>query len=81
MNYPRTILAAVVAATSVCAAYAQEATPEDVVATEAAVEAKSVQTMVDEYLNAKGYSEGENAWEELPEEPGDDEPGDVYFKI
>ena len=58
MNYPRTLLAAVVAATTVCAAYAQEATPEDVVATEAAAEAKSVQTMVDEYLNAKGYSEG-----------------------
>ena len=28
-----------------------------------------------------GYSEDESTWEELPEEPGDDEPGDVYFKI
>ena len=61
MNSTRTILAALVAATAVCAAHAQESTPEDAVATEAAVEAKSVQDMVDEYLNAKGYSEGENA--------------------
>ncbi len=61
MNYTRTFLAALVAATTVCAAHAQESTPEDAVATEAAAEAKSVQDMVDDYLNAKGYSEGENS--------------------
>ena len=61
MNYTRTFVAALVVATTVCAARAQESTPEDAVATEAAAEAKSVQDMVDDYLNAKGYSEGENA--------------------
>lgn len=60
MNYTRTILAAL-AATTFCAAYAQESSPEDAVANEAAAEAKSVHEMVDDYLNAKGYSEGENA--------------------
>ncbi len=62
MNPSRTVLAAFTAAIIVsCAAFAQEATPEDIVSTEAAVEAKTVQDMVDEYLNAKGYTEGENA--------------------
>ena len=61
MNYTRTTLAAIAATTALCAAFAQEAAPEAIVATEAAVEAKSVHDMVDEYLNAKGYSEGENA--------------------
>ncbi|MBR3084823.1 MAG: hypothetical protein IKH04_00325 [Kiritimatiellae bacterium] len=70
MNYTRTILAALAAATALCAAHAQEAapaspedavaSPEDAVANEAAVEPKSVHEIVDEYLDAKGYSEGEN---------------------
>ena len=60
MNYTRTILAAL-AATTFCAAYAQESSPEDAVANEAAVEPKSVHDMVDEYLDAKGFSEGENS--------------------
>lgn len=63
MNYTRTILAALAAATALCAAHAQEAapaSPEDAVADEAAVEPKSVHEIVDEYLDAKGYSEGEN---------------------
>ena len=61
MNYTGRILAAVAAAVCVASVCAQEATPEDAVANEAAVESKSVQDMVEEYLNAKGYSEGENA--------------------
>ncbi len=61
MNYTRTTLAAFAAATALCAAFAQEAAPEDAVGDEAAVEQKSVQEMVDAYLAAKGYSEGENA--------------------
>ena len=50
MNYTRTILAAFVAVT-LCAAYAQESSPEDAVANEAAVEPKSVQDIVAEYLS------------------------------
>ena len=61
MNYTGRILAAVAATVCVTSVCAQEATPEDAVANEAAVESKSVQDMVEEYLNAKGYSEGENA--------------------
>jgi len=63
MNYTRTILAALAAATALCAAHAQEpapASPEDAVSNEAAVEEKSVQDIVTEYLDAKGMSEGEN---------------------
>lgn len=61
MNTSRTILAALAAATAFCAAYAQESSPEDAVANEAAVERKSVQDVVDEYLSSKGITEGENA--------------------
>ena len=61
MNYTGRILAAVAATVCVTSVCAQEATPEDAVANEAAIESKSVQDMVEEYLNAKGYSEGENA--------------------
>ena len=60
MNASRTILAALVAATAIGAARAQEASPEDAVANEAAVERKSVQDVVDEYLSSKGITEGEN---------------------
>lgn len=63
MNCTRTILAAF-AATTLCAAYAQEASqpsPEDAVGNEAAVEEKSVQDIVNEYLEAKGWNEGENS--------------------
>ena len=60
MNTSRTILAALVAATAIGAARAQEASPEDAVANEAAVERKSVQDVVDEYLSSKGITEGEN---------------------
>ena len=60
MNYTRTILAAF-AATTLCVAYAQETSPEDAVANEAAVEEKSIHDIVDEYLDSKGMSEGENA--------------------
>ena len=61
MNASRTLLAALAAATAFCAAYAQESSPEDAVANEAAVERKSVQDVVDEYLSSKGITEGENA--------------------
>ena len=54
-------LIAAVAAASLCSARAQEPSPEDVVGNEAAVERKSVQDVVDEYLTSKGLSEGENA--------------------
>ena len=59
MNCTRTIVAALAAAT-ICAAYAQEPSPEDAVANEAAVEQKSVRDMIDEYLEAKGMDQGEN---------------------
>ena len=61
MNCTRTLFAALAAATALCAAFAQEASPEAAVGDEAAVEQKSVQEMVDAYLAAKGYTEGENA--------------------
>ena len=61
MNCTRTTFAALAAATALCAAFAQESAPEASVGDEAAVEQKSVQEMVDAYLAAKGYSEGENA--------------------
>ena len=60
MKTTRTILAAFTAATAFCAAHAQESSPEDAVANEAAVEQKSIQEIVAEYLEAKGMSEGEN---------------------
>lgn len=60
MKTTRTILAAFAAATTVCAACAQESAPEDAVANEAAVEPKSVQDIVAEYLESKGMAEGEN---------------------
>lgn len=55
---------AALAAASVCAATAQEPVPpapEDAVGNEAAVEPKSVQDVVQEYLDAKGWTDGENA--------------------
>ena len=60
MNASRTLLAALAAATAFCAAYAQESSPEDAVANEAAVERKTVQDIVSEYLSSKGMTEGEN---------------------
>ena len=63
MKNTRTFLAALAAA-SVCAATAQEPVPpapEDAVGNEAAVEPKSVQDVVQEYLDAKGWTDGENA--------------------
>ena len=60
MKTAHTILAAFAAATTVCAACAQESAPEDAVANEAAVEPKSVQDIVAEYLESKGMAEGEN---------------------
>lgn len=59
MKPTRTIFAALAAAT-LCAAYAQESAPEDAVSNEAAVEPKSVQDIVGEYLESKGMAEGEN---------------------
>ena len=61
MNYTRTTLAAFAAATALCAAFAQEAAPEDAVGNEAAVEQKTVQEVVNDYLAAKGWTDGENA--------------------
>ena len=60
MNASRIFLAVLSATTIVCAVRAQEASPEDAVANEAAVEPKSVQDIVGEYLVAKGMTEGEN---------------------
>ena len=60
MNASRTLLAALAAATAFCATYAQESSPEDAVANEAAVERKTVQDIVSEYLSSKGMTEGEN---------------------
>lgn len=60
MNASRTLLAALAAATAFCAAYAQESSPEDAVANESAVERKTVQDIVSEYLSSKGMTEGEN---------------------
>ncbi len=60
MNASRILIAAFAATATVCAARAQETSPEDAVANEAAVEPKSVQDIVGEYLDAKGMTEGEN---------------------
>lgn len=60
MNLSRIMLAASVVASMSIVTIAQEANPEDAVATEAAVEEKNVHDIVDEYLNSKGMSEGEN---------------------
>ena len=60
MNASRIFLAVLSATTIVCAVHAQEASPEDAVANEAAVEPKSVQDIVGEYLESKGMAEGEN---------------------
>ena len=56
---------ALLAGASICAMGQQEpgtaATPEATVATQPAIaEEKDVQTMIDEYLASKGWSEGEN---------------------
>ena len=60
MNTSRILIAAFAATAVVYAASAQESSPEDAVANEAAVEPKSVQEIVTEYLDAKGMAEGEN---------------------
>ncbi len=60
MNTSRILIAAFAATAVVCAASAQESSPEDAVATEAAVEEKSVRDMIDEYLASKGMDQGEN---------------------
>ncbi len=60
MNAYRTFIATFVATVAVCAAYAQEFSPEDAVASEAAVEPKTVQDIVGEYLDEKGMTEGLN---------------------
>ena len=60
MKTIRNLVAALLAA-SLSAASAQEAAPEDAVGNEAAVEQKSVQDVVQEYLDAKGWTEGQNA--------------------
>lgn len=60
MNASRILIAAFAATAVVCAASAQESSPEDAVANEAAVERKTVQDIVSEYLSSKGMTEGEN---------------------
>ena len=60
MKNTRTLLAALVAATSVCAVRAQEPAPEAAIGYEAAVEQKDIHDVVDDYLATKGMSEGEN---------------------
>lgn len=55
-----TITAAFVAAACLCPAPAQETAPEATVGNEAAVEQISVREMIDSYLAAKGWNEGEN---------------------
>lgn len=61
MNYSRSAFAALAAAAALCAAHAQEATPEAAIGNEAAVEQKNIHDIVDEYLASKGMSEGENS--------------------
>lgn len=72
MNASRYMFAALVAASILCAARAQESvsettspaqapSPEAAVGNEAAVEERPIQDVVQEYLASKGYSEGENA--------------------
>jgi hypothetical protein len=54
------ILLAAFVASSVCSVRAQDSAPESAIGNEASVERKSVQETIDEYLAAKGWSEGEN---------------------
>ena len=61
MNYSRSAFAALAAVAALCAAHAQEATPEAAIGNEAAVEQKNIHDIVDEYLASKGMSEGENS--------------------
>ncbi len=60
MNISRIILATVVAASIVCATHAQDASPESTIAEGGVAESMSVRDMIDNYLQGKGWTEGEN---------------------
>ena len=60
MNITRIILATVVAASVACATRAQNASPESTVAEGKVAESMSVRDMIDNYLQGKGWTEGEN---------------------